>query len=320
MLKNKIPKRQLTAFAAIGPALLAALRALFALQGKRFLALLVAVFQLWGAALFDTPVKPYKDEIDLSQYVLTFEDDFDHGFDDSIWQGHYVYGDSDTQKRDTAYWNRDQVSFTDDGCLKITVAYKEDGPAGAQYYSYGMETNPNKNYNGRHTGFEQLYGYFEVRCILPKGAGLNPAFWLLTDGMWADDTDGGVSGAEVDVLETGTDYNSKSSDFGSIIQTIHVDAYGDAHKMELQGAFYADDPYNKFNTYGVAWNEEEYIFYVNGVETARTDFGGVCRVPLYLILSVGVDEKVAGNGYLPADFIVDYVRAYQYRDLLSSQD
>lgn len=320
MLKNKIPKRRLASLAAIGPALFAALRALFALQGKRFLALLVAVLQLWGAALFDTPVKPYKEEIDMSQFVLTFEDDFDHGFDDTVWQGHYVYGDEDTQRRDTAYWNRSQVSYTDDGCLKITVAYNEDGPAGAQYYSYGMETNPNKNYNGRHTGFEQLHGYFEVRCILPKGAGLNPAFWLLTDGMWADDADGGISGAEVDVLETGTDFDKKSPDFGSVFQTIHVDAYGDAHRQEIQGSFYADDPYNRFNTYGVAWNEDAYIFYVNGVETARTDFGGVCRVPLYLILSVGVNEKVANNADLPAEFIVDYVRAYQYQDLLSARD
>ena len=320
MLPDKIPKRRLAALSSLGGALLAAMKALFALQGKRFLALLVAFFQLWGAALFDLPVKPYKDEIDLSQFVLTFEDEFDSGFDDTVWQGHYVYGDDDTQIRDTAFWNRGQVSFTDDGCLKITVDYKEDGPAGAGYYSYGMETNPNQTYNGRHTGYEQLYGYFEVRCILPKGAGLNPAFWLLTDGMWADDSDGGISGAEVDILETGTDFDQKSKYYESILQTIHVDAYGDAHRQEIQGWFYADDPYNQFNTYGVAWNEDEYVFYVNGVETARTDFGDVCRVPLYLILSVGVNEKVAENEYLPSAFVVDYVRAYQYRDLLPEKD
>ena len=311
---NKIPKRAVAAWAAMLPALFAACKALFLLQGKRFVALIAAFFQLFGAALFDLPVKPYLDEIDLSRFVLTFEDNFDRGFDDTVWQGHYVYGDDDTQKRDTAYWNRDQVSFTDDGCLCITAQYREDGPAGAQYYSYGMETNPNKNYNGRHTGFQQLYGYFEVRCILPKGAGLNPAFWLLTDGMWDDDTDGGVTGCEIDVLETGTDFDQKSKYFGSILQTVHVDAYGDAHRQEIQGWYYADDPYNKFNTYGVEWNKDGYIFYVNGRETARTDFGGVCQVPLYLILSLGVDEKVADNEYLPSAFVVDYVRAYQYKN------
>ncbi len=308
-----ITKRSLSSFTDLFAVFGKLAKAFAAFDFKKVAALFTALGQLFGAAFFDTPVTPYKDEIDMSRFELVWADEFDRGFDTTVWQGHYVYGANDTQLRDTAYWNREQVSFTDDGCLSINVSYREDGPKGPGYYSYGMETNPNKNYSGGHTGYEQLYGYFEVRCILPKGAGLNPAFWLLTDGMWADDTDGGVTGAEIDVFETNTDYDASSKDFGSVYHTVHVDAYGDAHRKEIQGSFYANDPYNTFNTYGVEWNENEYIFYVNGVETARTSFGGVCQVPLYLILSVGVDEKVAGNEYLPASFIVDYVRCYQYK-------
>ncbi len=307
-----IPGRRIRAlseaFALIG----VIIKAFTGADMKKVAALLTALGQLFGAAVSDTPVTPYKDAIDMSRFELVWADEFDHGFDTTVWQGHYVYGADDTQLRDTAYWNRDQVSFTDDGCMKITVEYK-DGPKGEAYYSYGMETNPNKNYSGDHVGYEQLYGYFEMRCVLPKGAGLNPAFWLLTDGMWDDDTDGGVSGAEIDVFETPTDYDKSSKFFGSVYHTIHVDAYGDAHKKEIQGWFYADDPYESFNTYGVEWNEDGYVFYVNGTETARTSFGGVCRVPLYMIISVGVDEKVAGNTQLPASMIVDYVRAYRYK-------
>lgn len=276
-------------------------------------ALFVVLAQLFGAVVFDTPVTPYKDSIDMEKFELVWEDEFENGFDTAIWQGHYVYGADDTQLRDVAYWNRDQVSFTDDGCLQINVEYKENGPKGAGYYSYGMETNPNKNYSGDHTGYEQLYGYFEIRCILPEGAGLNPAFWLLTDGMWDDDTDGGISGAEVDVFETQTHFDKSSSFFGSVYHTIHVDSYGESHKSENQGAYYANNPYEEFNTYGVEWNEEGYIFYINGVETARTDFGGVCEVPLYLIISVGVDENVYKNPDLDTALTVDYVRCYQYK-------
>ena len=305
-------KRQMASFAGIGTVLSAVFKALFGGDFKRVAALFTVLGQLFGAAVADRPVTPYKDSIDMSRFTLVWSDEFDHGFDTSIWQGHYVYGENDTQLRDTAWWNRSQVSFTEDGCLKLTVAYKENGPKGAGYYSYGMETNPNKNYSGDHTGYEQLYGYFEIRCILPEGAGLNPAFWLLTDGMWADDTDGGVSGAEIDVFETPTDYDQNGKYYGSVYHTVHVDAYGDAHKKEIQGWFYANDPYHTFNTYGVEWNENEYIFYVNGVETARTSFGGVCRVPLYLIISIGVEENVAQNAYLPASMLVDYVRCYQY--------
>ncbi len=306
-------KRQLTAAGALSGVFIRTFKELIHFNFKGVGALILAFFQLIGAAVFDTPVTPYGNTIDMSKFELVWQDEFDHGFDDTVWQGHYVYGDNDTQLRDTAWWNRSQVSFSEDGCLLLSAEYKEDGSKGAGYYSYGMETNPNKNYNGKHTGYEQLYGYFEIRCILPKGAGLNPAFWMLSDGMWADDTDGGVTGCEIDIFETLYTYNEKSVFHDSVYHTIHVDSYEENHKSENQGHFYADDPYNKFNTYGVEWNKDEYIFYINGVETARTDFEGVCEVPLYFIISLGVNENIAENEYLPSALKVDYVRAYQYK-------
>ena len=311
-MRSLLAERQKRSFREIPQALWKAVRALIHLRWKECTALIVACFQLFLAGVFDTPVTPYKDRIDLDKFELVWSDEFDHGFDTTRWQGHYVYGANDTQKRDTAYWNRSQAGFTDDGCLLLTVEYK-DGPAGEQYYAYGMETNPNKHYAKEYVGYEQLYGYFETRCILPKGPGINPAFWMLTDGMWADDTDGGVSGCEVDIFETSTAFDQRRPDFNSVFHTIHVDAYEDAHRSQMLGDFYADDPYNKFNTYGVEWNEEGYTFYINGVETAHTDFGGVCEVPLYLILSLGVDERIESNTYLPVSMTVDYVRAYQYK-------
>ena len=105
-----------------------------------------------------------------------------------------------------------------------------------------------------------------------------------------------------------------------------MDGYGEYHQSTnvCQPYLLWNDPYENFNTYGLEWNEKEYIFYVNGVETGRSDFGGVCEVPMYLILSV----EVGGNNAVPAadwtggpltpdceptDFIIDYVRAYQYK-------
>ena len=83
-----------------------------------------------------------------------------------------------------------------------------------------------------------------------------------------------------------------------------------------------NDPYEEFNTYGVEWNENEYIFYINGTETGRSSFGGITEVPEYLLLTVEVGgsggkagESWAGKA-LAKDaettaFIVDYVRVYQ---------
>ncbi|MGI6249666.1 MAG: glycoside hydrolase family 16 protein [Acutalibacteraceae bacterium] len=291
----------------------------------KIIAFILTFVQVFGALVFDTPTKPGGPELDMSKFVLTWADEFNEGsFDKTYWSGHYCWGDDGTWPRDEYhYWNRGQVDFRD-GNLIIKASYLENGPVGPEgpygpaYYSYGMDTNPFTDGPAK-PGFEQLYGYFEIRCILPKGPGLNPAFWLLSDGMFRTDpiglTDGGVTGAEIDVFET--KYEKKLLYKNSVYHTIHVDSYDEYHRSEMQGHFYADRPYEKFNTYGLEWNPDGYIFYINGVETARTDFGGVCAVPLYLIISLGIGPHIDENKELPAEFIVDYVRAYQYADRLN---
>lgn len=319
-----LAKRQIDAFQKI----LSVLKdlPLLMLRGKlsKLLLSFILIFQLFFSVMFDTPVKPSGPRIDMNKFELVWSDEFnDHVFDKTHWSGHYCWGDDGTWPRDTAYWNRGQVSFKD-GNLIISASYLENGPKGPKgpdgpaYYSYGMDTNPYTDGPGK-PGYEQLYGYFEIRCILPKGLGLNPAFWLMSDGMF-DTGDGtnisGKGGAEIDVFETKTSKKELLTRYNSVYHTIHIGAYEEYHRSEMQGHFFADKPHEKYNTYGFEWNKDCYIFYINGVETARTDFGGVCQVPLYLILSLGVDENIKENKGLPAEFIIDYVRAYQYKELL----
>ena len=118
-------------------------------------------------------------------------------------------------------------------------------------------------------------------------------------------------------------YN-RNGDNKLITSNLHYNGYGAAHRFHNVGFFKVENPYEEFNTYGVEWNENEYIFYLNGMEYGRSDFGGVCQNPLFLILSV---EMYGENGVPSsrdknadeAQFIVDYVRAYQYKDLLNTK-
>ncbi len=326
-MKGLFSKRQLDALKRLGGLIFNFPKLLSSGSIVKLITSIVIFTQVCGALLFDTPTQPGGPQLDMSKFVLTWSDEFNEGtFNKTYWSGHYCWGDDGTWPRDTAYWNRGQVSFRD-GNLIMKASYLENGPVGPEgpdgpaYYSYGMDTNPWTDGQTK-PGFEQLYGYFEMRCILPKGVGLNPAFWLLSDGMFNTDpdvglTDGGVTGAEIDVFETR--YNPGKLGFhkNSVYHTIHVDSYDEYHRSEMQGHFYAKNPHEEYNTYGFEWNENEYIFYINGVETARTDFGGVCQVPLYLIISLGVGENIGDNKELPAEFIVDYVRAYQYNDRIA---
>lgn len=316
LLKNLFIKRQLDSLGRLGELFLSIPKLLISGSFTKLIAGFVVFAQLMGALIFDTPTQPGGEKLDMSKFTPTWSDEFNAGsFDKTYWSGSWCWGDNGISTNEGGFWHRSQVSFRD-GNMIISASYREDGPAGPGYYGYGMDTKPHSDGQNK-IGFEQLYGYFEIRCILPKGKGLNPAYWFICDGMFRTDpvglTDGGITGAEIDVFETKYDNSENSLFQNSIYHTVHVDNYKEYHRSEMQGSFYAHNPYEEFNTYGFEWNPDGYIFYINGVETARTDFGGVCQVPLYPIISLGMAKNLTENEYLPAEFIVDYFRAYQYK-------
>lgn len=259
----------------------------------------------------DIPCYPIGEKLDLDKFELTFEDNFDTELDRSVWSGHYQYGNT-TVSRKGSYWNQ-YLAETKDGNLVIPVVYLEEGMGGegAGWYSAGVDTDSDSP-----NGFSQKYGYFECRCILPKGADIWSAFWLMNSGVF-DEDGSGCDGTEIDIFESDC-----YGDFmeNAITSNLHFDGYGDAHQKHGATKFLLkNNPYEEFNTYGLEWNENEYIFYINGRETFRTDFGGVSQNEEYLILSVemkGEDGMPSERENVPAEgaeFIIDYVRVYQYK-------
>lgn len=259
----------------------------------------------------DIPCYPMGEKLDLDKFELTFEDNFEGELDRSVWSGHYQYGNT-TVSRKGSYWNQ-YLAQTKEGNLVIPVVYLEEGMGGegAGWYSAGVDTD-----SDAENGFSQKFGYFECRCILPKGSDIWSAFWLMNSGVFDENGDG-RDGTEIDIFESDC-----YGDFmeNAVTSNLHFDGYGDAHQKHGATKFLLkNNPYEEFNTYGLEWNENEYIFYINGVETFRTDFGGVSQNEEYLILSVemkGEDgipserENVPAEG---AEFIIDYVKVYQYK-------
>lgn len=251
-------------------------------------------------------------KVDLDKFTLTFSDEFEGELDRSVWSGHYQYGNT-SEARKGSYWNQ-YLAYTENGNLVIPVKYLENGTGGkgAGWYSAGIDTD-----SDAPNGFSQKYGYFECRCILPEGADIWSAFWLMNDGVYVADGSG-QDGTEIDIFESDC-YGDTFEN--CVTSNLHFDGYGDAHQKLGAKAFYTgNNPYEEYNTYGLEWNENEYIFYINGVETFRTDFGGVSQNEEYLILSVemrgenGVPSERANTAADETEFIVDYVRVYQYND------
>ncbi len=257
------------------------------------------------------PCYPMGQEIDMSKFKETFIEEFDGELDRTVWSGHYQYG-TKTEARKGSYWNQ-YLAYTENGNLIIPVTYIEEGMGekGAGWYSAGIDTDEDAP-----NGFSQKFGYFECRCILPKGADIWSAFWLMNEGVYNEDGNG-RDGTEIDIFESDR-YGKRRNN--AITTNLHFDGYDEAHQaMGAKEFLIKNNPYEEFNTYGLEWNENEYIFYINGIETFRTSYGGVSQNEEYLILSV----EMRGENGIPshrenapgeeAQFIVDYVKVYQYK-------
>ena len=299
---------------------------------SKFIRLFVSVLMVFSTTLphsFGLPAIPKGQQIDMDKFELVWSDEFDGDFlDRSKWQYNWW-----ELERKGGYWHEDMVDVRD-GNLVITTQYYENPLPVPNAYKGYIEKHPtDKAYGeGWYTGvvetrgkFEQCYGYFECRAILPASTGMWSAFWMMNEGVYKVDGSG-KDGTEVDIFES-MYYKDNNFGFGdAVVSGIHYDGYGEDHKGDSIGKWFCNNPYKEYNTYGLEWNENEYIFYINGVETGRLSTGGVSENPEYLILSCEVagENGVAnadrhGTGKMSmkpgdkAEFIVDYVRVYQYK-------
>lgn len=225
-------------------------------------------------------------------YDLTFEDEFNGTeLDPSKWVRSPQWKRQDLNN----YWNDSMTWLDGKGNLIVGMTYDSKND---RYLSGAVETKGL---------FEQAYGYFEIRCTVNTVPGYWTAFWLIGDCVM-DETQGGVNGTEIDIMET--PYYSKKQ----VQNTLNWDGYGAAHKAE--GKVSDIDIYDgEYHIFSLLWKDDEYVFYVDGTETWRTKAAkalGVCREPLYIIIS---SETGSWTGKpdpknLPDQMKVDYVRVY----------
>lgn len=272
-------------------------------------------------------------QIDMSKFVEVWRDDFNGTeLDTTKWGSSWW-----VTERKGGYWHEDMVRV-ENGNLIISAQYFDEPLENRYYDEWHDEIDFDEYKAGWYTAdvttqgkYEQTYGYFEVRCILPAATGLWSAFWMM-NGQVVNVDGSGRDGTEVDVFES-MYYKDNWWGNDGVISGIVYDGYGpEIQNASIGKVFIENNPYEEYNTYGVEWNENEYIFYVNGYETGRLDAGGVSQNPEYLLLSVefagenGVQNSDRhGTGEIsktpaenwPAEFKVDYVKCYQYIDKMN---
>ena len=260
---------------------------------------------MFACVLFDKPVTPRGQELDLTGYSIVFEDEFDGDkLNTDVWN----YRASGARR---GGFNAESQVEVKDGNLYLTAEYREeDGMYGEGWYA-GMISL--KEYYCR--------GYYEIRCKCNKDKGFWSAFWIQAQSPYDHyKSQGGVYGAELDIFEAMNGDAILKKNRNSVSQTIHCNGWDDDVEnidSRCLGDFkVGNDIYDEYNTYGLEWTEDEYIFYINGVESARSSFAsGVSTVPEEVIVSLEIPEtlpeKIANNKDYSTQMVVDYVKIYQ---------
>lgn len=256
------------------------------LIAPRLLALLAIPVVEAGAAEVPQPIRG-------KNYKLIFEDNFDgpagSPADPAKWKPLMA-----SKWRDA--WNMEDAARLDGhGNLAITMRRNGDR----------IETG----YIGTSGKFQATHGYYEIRCRVLNTKGAWCAFWSQSPTLGEPLGDSSKAGVELDIIEYfGPHWEHKDH----ARHTAHWDGYGKEHKAEGVDQHYPEIT-KKFCTFAMKWDEEGYVFYVDGIESPRMKTAPLSNRPQYLILSCEV-AKWCGKieeAVLPDAFTVDYVRVWQ---------
>ena len=174
--------------------------------------------------------------------------------------------------------------------------------------------------------FMHRYGYYEIRCRLPKYPGWHAAFWLQAPGVGSS-PDPATCGVETDVME-----NYRQHTDGKIVGGNGWNGYGSDSKWFGHFAWDYEADQDGWCYYGVEWTSKGYTFYANGKKVGEqnepvshveqfvlvsTEPGGYRKVGSDGGLTAGRDARTWGKPdprlfdvVLPDFFEVDFVRVY----------
>ena len=172
--------------------------------------------------------------------------------------------------------------------------------------------------------FMHKFGYYEIRCRLPKCAGWHAAFWLQAPGVGSH-PDPAVCGVECDIMES---YRLHTE--GKIVCGNGWGGYGNDSHWFGHFSFDAETMADGWNNYGVDWSPSGYTFYANGKKVGEQN-APVSNVEQFVLVStecagyrsVGNDGGLTAGrrewgkpdprlfkAALPDFFEVDYVRVF----------
>lgn len=181
--------------------------------------------------------------------------------------------DSDKWNYRLCYWGYPSPTFTTEGVevsdsiLKINLVRDGDNfkSAHLQTGSNTFDLPPDKDRTGfwpfgkkLPAKFMHRYGYYEIRCRLPRHPGWHAAFWLQSPSIGAHPNPE-YAGVECDIME-----NYRQHTDGEMICGNGWGGYGSEGKWFGHYSFPYAETDDGWHYYAVDWSPEGYIFYADG--------------------------------------------------------
>lgn len=264
-----------------------------------FVVLSLSVVGGWSCqALFREPQQlPVPSPAVPNEYRLVFFDEFENqGLDTAHWR--HRYGEGHEYGAGIASYS--SVSQPGDGLLHLVTRYEDE-----QFLNGMIRSIP-----------QFQYGYFEARIRFQTLQGHHGAFWLQSETYGQITGNPGQSGAEIDIIE----FFGNGRVATDAKQNVYFDPYisGQEQPGAEHDLFYRDgragvELSEEFHAFGLLWTPDEYVFFIDGVETWRTSVG-MSHVQQYIVLSLTTsawENARLDTTLLPDEMLVDYVRIYQ---------
>lgn len=272
----------------------------------------------------------------LDEFATTFEDDFNgNSLDDSKWTTGLVWGDTriingeqqyfvNTQERPGFGYN--PFSFTGNSLIieaiplpeelrsSLPPACEEADPTGldrCEFLSGALSTH---NTDGT-SKYQFIYGYTEARIKVSDSAGALSSFYLFHR---YPGTGVNRQAPEIDILEYlgenpfGDEEAFQTYHYQDPLTGVHRSSPTMSHANESGESFGED-----FHTFGVLWEPQLIVWYIDGVEVARVTGPQVGRQPMniinYLVAGSGwaPTPDASDPGVFPMKMEVDYIRVMQ---------
>lgn len=252
----------------------------------------------------------YEYDYDSLTYELVWSDEFDYegAPDDTKWG--YDTGGSGWGNNELQYYTAGDNVSVKDGVLIIEARKEEKG---SRDYTSTRLVSRGKG--------DWLYGKIEVCAKLPSGVGTWPAIWMLPTGWKYGDW---PASGEIDIME------HVGYDQDRIHGSVHTKSYYHSIGTQKTASVKAEGVSEEFHVYTLEWLPDKIIISMDEEEYFRFEPTKYKSQPTYkewpfdkemhllINFAVGGDwggAKGVDETIYPQQFIVDYVRVYQSKEI-----